>query len=119
MLTAVRDFVVNLARAGHSAKPILENVQKAFGPNAIGKTQFYKILAAVKDNKEMANQRAGNAVKTVRTAKVVEAMWVFVEEDRRVTFADIQDAFGLFAGTLNALLKEDLGLFKKSARWVP
>ena len=118
-MTAVWDFVVNLARAGHSANSILENVQKAFGPNFMGKTQVYKILAAVTDNKEMADQRAGNAVKTVQTAEVIEAMRVFVEEGRRVTFTDIQDAFGLSAGTVNALLKEDLGLVKKSARWVP
>ena len=114
-MTVVRDFVVNLARAGHCANSILENVQKAFSPNAMGKTQVYKILAAVMD-KEMADQRAGNAVKTVQTAEVIEAMRVFVEEGRRVTFTDIQDAFGLSAGTVNALLKEDLGLVKKSAR---
>ena len=39
--------------------------------------------------------------------------------DRRVTYADIEEAFGLSAGTVNNIITEDLCLVKKSARWVP
>ena len=39
--------------------------------------------------------------------------------DRRVTYADIEEAFSLSAGTVNNIITEDLCLVKKSARWVP
>ena len=36
-----------------------------------------------------------------------------------MTYAAMEEAFGLSAGTVNTFVVDDLGLVKKSARWVP
>ncbi len=42
-----------------------------------------------------------------------------VQEDRRVNCKDLASAHGISNGTMHNILRDDLGLVKKSARWVP
>jgi hypothetical protein len=42
-----------------------------------------------------------------------------VEKDRRITVRKLAASHGLPIRTVHTILKEDLGLVKKSARWVP
>ena len=118
-MTRVRDFFVNLAIGGHSASEIEAEVAKTFQSKAMSLPQIYKIIRDVKAGRGMGDQRAGNAVKTVRTVDMIEAVREFVTSDRRVTFSDIEEEFGLSRGTMANIMKDDLGLVKKSARWVP
>lgn len=118
-MTKVREFVWNLAAAGHSAKAILQDVETAFHPKAMTLTQIYRIIKAYKEGRDREDQRGQNAKKTVRTPEMIVAVKDYIESDRRVTYTDIEEAFGLTPGTVNTIIKDDLGLIKKSARWVP
>jgi hypothetical protein len=42
-----------------------------------------------------------------------------VKEDRRANCRDLAFAHGVLNGTMHSILRDDLGLVKKSARWVP
>ena len=47
-MTAVRDFVINLARGGHHRAEIMEEVLKTFGKGAMSKSLVKRIVAALK-----------------------------------------------------------------------
>ena len=117
-MTKVRDFVVNLAIGGHSAAEIAVELDKTFGDKGMSMSQIWKIIRDVKANKDMEDQRPGNAVKTVRTPEIIKAVGEYVASDRRVSYAAIEMAFGLSRGTIFTILKDILGLVKKSSRWV-
>ncbi len=85
----------------------------------MGLTSIYYILKKVKDGKSTDDQRHLNAKKTKRTAAIVAAVAANVAEDRRVSCKDLASAHGLSIGTVFNILRDDLGLVKKSARWVP
>ena len=51
-MTKVREFVWNLAAAGHSAKAILQDVETAFHPKAMTLTQIYRIIKAYKEGRD-------------------------------------------------------------------
>ena len=82
-------------------------------------TQIYRIIKAYKEGRDREDQRGQNAKKTVRTPEMIVAVKDYIESDRRVTYTDIEEAFGLTPGTVNTIIKDDLDLIKKSARWVP
>ena len=85
----------------------------------MSKAAVYKILATVKANGDTTDKRGLASSRPVRTPEVVEAVKAYIEADQRVTYEAIQEAFGLSAGTINLIITVDLGLAKKSARWVP
>jgi histone-lysine N-methyltransferase SETMAR len=57
--------------------------------------------------------------KTARTPDVVAAVAATVEDDRRRSIKDVAAIHGLTYSTVQSILTDDLGLVKKSARWVP
>ena len=118
-MTRVRDFVVDLARAGKDAKEIRTIVEAAYRPNAISRSQVFKISRLVKDGKVTSDKRAQNPKKTKRTVENIEAVRVMVDKDHRVTIQEIAGELGLSCGTIFNILHDDLGLTKKAARWVP
>ncbi len=114
-MTKVRDSVAGLARSGKSA-PKLKRVDAAFGDQALGLTSIYYILKKVKEGKSTDDQRHLNAKKTKRTAAIVAAVAADVAVERRVSCKDLAFANGLSIGTVFNILRDDLGLVKKSAR---
>ena len=118
-MTEVRDFVAALARAGKRRQEIKILVDAAYGDKSLSISQINRIIKAVNDGKNTSDQRHSNPKKTRRTADVVAAVAESVEEDRRVTVRTLAARHGLTYGTVSLILKQDLGLVKKSARWVP
>ena len=115
----VRDFVAGLARAGKDFGEIEYTVKKSFGDKAVNRATIYRITKAVKDGKNTHDQRKFNATKTKRTQSLIAAVAAAVEEDRRVSIEDLAGAHGVSYGTIFNIIHDDLGLVKKSARWVP
>ncbi len=118
-MTCTHDFVIDLARAGQRASKILELSRAAHGDQALSLNQIYWIIADVKSGKDATDKRHQNPKRTKRTNKVVEDVRTFVEEDQRVSLEDICSRFELSNGTVQNILHQDLGLVKRSARWVP
>jgi len=118
-MTGVRDFVAGLARAGKHFVEIKKTVEDAYGDKALKRTQIYEIISKVKAGKNTSDRRHLNSKKTKRTQENIDAVAAAVLEDARVNVRDIVSALGLKKTTVHTILRDNLGLVKKSARWVP
>jgi AraC-like DNA-binding protein len=117
-MTRVRNFVADLAKTTQSVKKIKELVDEAFGDKALKKTQIYDIVRKVRAGKDASDQRSLSAKKNKRTASLIAAVAAAVEKDRRVTLQELSSELSASYGTIRRILKDELGLSKKSARWV-
>jgi hypothetical protein len=118
-MTEVHNFVAALVRTGKGCKEIKMLVDTAYSDTAMSKSQINCIIKAVKEGKNTADQRHSSAKKTKRTGDVLASIAAAIEDDQRITVRELAATHGLPIGTVHAILKEDLGLVKKSARWVP
>ena len=104
------------APAGKRCNEIKKMVESVYGEKAIKKSQIYNILEQVKEGKNTDDQRRFNAKKAKRTPSLVAAD---VEDDRWICVRTLALAHGVSIDTIFHILHDDLGLVKKSARWVP
>jgi hypothetical protein len=118
-MTKIRDFVSGLARARKSANEIKILTDAAFGDKSLTKTAIYNILKKVKAGETTDDLLHLNAKKTKRTQDIIAAVAADVNVDRRVKCMDLATAHGVSYGTMQNILHKELGLVKKSARWVP
>jgi hypothetical protein len=118
-MTEVQNFVAALARTRKGRKEIKSLVDVAYGDMAMSKSQINRIIKAVKEGKTTADQRHSRAKKMKRTSDVLASIAAAVEKDQRIMIRELAARHGLQIGTVHAILKEDLGLVKKSACWVP
>ena len=92
---------------------------KAFGDKAMSRAQVYDIVKKVKNGENMEDNRGKAINKFVRTEEMINDVRRFIEENRRVDVAHLASVFEVSTGTIFNILHDDLGLVKKSARWVP
>jgi histone-lysine N-methyltransferase SETMAR len=118
-MTRVHDFVVDLAKGGKSFKEIKKLVDDVQRDQALKKTQIYEILKRVKKGKTTDDQRGVKTPKIAMTADLITSVSAAVAEDPRVTIQALAKAHGSSFGTISRILHSQLGLVKKSARWVP
>ncbi len=119
-MTEVCNFVAPLlARAGKSRKEIKPLVDAAYGDKTLSISQINRIIKAVKEGKFTSDLRYSNAKKTNRTDNIVADVAAAVETDRRLTIRELAVMLDLTFSTVQSTLTVDLGLVKKSARWVP
>jgi histone-lysine N-methyltransferase SETMAR len=114
----VRNFVARLAIAGKGFSEIKTITEAAYGDQALKKTQIYAIIKTVKEGGDVKDQRGGSREKQ-RTAKLIADVAADVSNDGRITVRELADTYGLSTQTVHKILHDDLGLSKKSARWVP
>ena len=117
-MTRVHDFVVDLAKAGKDFKAIKEMVDKAYPDSALKRTQIYQLIKTVKEGGDTTDRRGKRGV-SKRTQAVIDAVEADVVDDRRVTVEYLAVKHDLARSTIEVILKDDLKLVKKSARWVP
>ncbi len=107
---------VDLAKGGKSFGDIKKLVDDVYEDKALKMTQIYKILKQVKMGK---NRRGFTKQKTKMTADLIASFAAAVAKDHRVSIQDLARAHGTSYGTISRILHSQLGLVKKSARWVP
>jgi len=73
----------------------------------------------VKAGKNTSDKRHLNPKKSKRTDTLIADVAATVAQDRRVTIQELASLYKQSFTTTQRLLKDDLGLVKKSARWVP
>jgi hypothetical protein len=95
---------------------IKETVEAAYGDKALKKTSIYAIISKVKKGETTEDQRHLNSKKTVRTPALIVSVTAAVEEDRRICIEALATAHGTSVSTIHAMLHDDLGFEKKSAR---
>ena len=94
-MTEVRAFVAALARAGKLRQEIKNLVDAAYPDKKMSVSQINRIIKAVKEGKDTADQRHSSAKKTKRTADVLAAVAADVEQDRRITVRVLMRRHGL------------------------
>ena len=85
----VRDFVIDLARAGESANSIKLKVNDVYKEDGLSLVHIYRLMKLVKDDGEHASRRGRHTKHKKRTKEAIEAV------------------------------SEDLGLCKKDEMWAP
>ena len=118
-MSDVRKFVARLAMAKKGFKEINELTAAAYGDQAIHKTQIYLIIKKVKEGGDATDQRGKHREKSRRDATLIADIAAEVEKDGRVTIRKLAEGHGVSNDTIHKILHDDLGLSKKSARWVP
>lgn len=118
-MSAVHTFTANLARAGKRYEEIKSTVEAAFPGQCLSKSQIYLIMKQIREGQDAADNRGKIQARRVRNADFIEAVRLEVEADRRITITILADRFQVSRRTINLVLNDDLGLSKKSARWVP
>ncbi len=109
-----------LTRAGKGRKDIKSLVNAAYSDKALSKSQINHIIKAINEGKNTVDQRHSSAKETKWIGNVLVSIADDeVEKDRQVTVWELAATHGLPIGTVHAILKEDLGLVKKSVCWVP
>jgi len=114
-----RSFVAALSRAGKTFEEIKSTTDASFGTQSLSRAQIYRIIKLVKEGKDVKNMKGKVQPKRVRTKSFVNAVAAAVNEDGRITIAELSSAFQVSMDTIHKTLHDDLGLSKKSARWVP
>ena len=81
---------------------------------------FCPCFKKIKNGENMEDNRGKAVNKFVRTEEMINDVKRFIEEDRRVDVAQLASVFDVSTtGTIFNIIHDDLGLVKKSARWVP
>ncbi len=94
-------------------------VENVYGEKALKKTAIYAIIKKVKNRETTDDQRHLNGKKTVQTPALIASVAAVIEEDRQLSIEALATAHGTSISTIHAVLHDNLGLEKKSARWVP
>ena len=113
------EFAVNLAKAGETPKRIMEMVEKAFPGKGLKKTAVYEIAKRVREGGDTEDRRGKARTGLMRDEAFISEVEGIVQRDRRVTVKELAELLNVSVFTIHKCLKDDLGLVKKSARWVP
>ena len=100
-------------------KDIKQKLDKVFGKDSLSMSQVYRILAPVRSREYLGDGGHDNVKMKTRTTDLIMAMNAEVTSDRRVMVSVLADKFEVSERMILRVLHDDLGLSKKSARWVP
>ena len=119
MMTHVYDFVVDLAHAGKTCKQIISIVSAAYPIECLSQSQIYNLIKQMKEGKNVEDKRGRACTLFVRDSDFIEAVHTDVEADHHIMVAQLAEKYDVAGDTIHKVLVDDLGLSKKSARWVP
>lgn len=117
-MASPHDFVSALARTSKTSKEIKAIMDESYGPQGLSISQVRRIMAKVRNGEDPKDSRGGSQ-KTARTPSNIKAVETLVDKDRRITVVELVEVTGLSNGTVERILKFDLGLSKRCTRWVP
>ena len=98
----------------------IDRLHAAFGDHAPSRTSVFEWFAEFRRGRRSLDDapRSGRPVE-VTTEDKVAAVRAMVDEDARVTVAQLARITGISAGSVVTILHEKLGLSKVCARWIP
>lgn len=107
-------------KSGLSFHQCHERLSAAFpdsAPSFATVTHWYREFQRGRDSLE-DDARSGRPV-CATTPELIERVRLMVEEDRRVTYSEIEATLGISSPTVHKILREHLGLRKLVSRWIP
>ena len=95
-------------------------LQQTYGENAMGRTQVFDWFRRFKEGRtsDESDPRSGPP-STSRKEKMIATVRTTVHNDRRMTVREIADACGIFVGSCNAILTDDLHMKCVCAKFWP
>jgi hypothetical protein len=113
------NFVADLSEAAQALRRQKGLGRAVFESKSLRMRAIYKILKQTKDDKNTDDQSKFNLKRSICTAALISAVVADVEADSRIRIKALAPTYGMTAGTIFAIVHEDLGLVMKNARWVP
>ncbi len=119
-MSSARNFAIGLAKARNNFSTIQEQVNKAYPDNGMSRATIYRIIKTVSagGDAQDGRQRGNNSGKGKRI-NLVSPIKRIVAENPRITVRELSERFDIARRTVERILKNELGLSKKTARWVP
>jgi len=115
-----RDAIKFCFKAGLSATETLILVQKAYGNEALNRSNVFRWYSRFRDGRELVkNYETGGRPKSTRTEVKTAAVADLVENDRRIASRMTAVPLNIPKTVVLRILKEDLGKRKLCARFVP
>ena len=107
-------------KSGLTQHESIDRLHAAFGDHAPSRTSVFEWFAEFRRGRRSLDDapRSGRPVE-VTTEDKVAAVRAMVEEDARVTVAQLARITGISAGSVVTVVHEKLGLSKVCARWIP
>ena len=107
-------------KAGLSATETLVLVQKAYGNEALNRSNVFRWYSRFRDGRELVeDDERGGRPKSTRTEVNIAAVADLVKNDRRIASRMIAESLNIPKTVVLRILKEDLGKRKLCARFVP
>jgi len=107
-------------KAGLSATETLVWLQKAYGSEALNRSNVFRWYSRFRDGRELVeDDERGGRPKSTRTEVLIAAVADLVKNDRRIATRMIAESLNIPKTLVLRILKMDLGKSKLCARFVP
>ena len=108
------------AQLGFPPTEIHADLQKVYRNGALKYATICKWVRRFNDGREsIENDRRVGRLVSVLTEKNIDTVKKLIEEDARYTVQEIEELSGIHSSSVLKILREQLGLRKICARWVP
>jgi len=94
-------------------------VQKAYGNEALNRTNVFRLYFQFQDRRELVEDERGGPPKLTQTEVNIAAAVDLVKSDRQIASRMIAESLNILKTVVLRILKEDLGKRKLCARFVP
>ena len=107
-------------RSGLTQKQCVDRMISAFVDEAPSKTTIYRWFAEFQRGRvKLSDDPRQGRPKTAVTQENVDAVRKLIEEDRHVTYREIQATLDIGMSQIQIILHEQLGVKKLFSRWIP
>jgi histone-lysine N-methyltransferase SETMAR len=107
-------------RVGLTQQECIDRLKIGFGDGAPSKTMVYKWYTEFKHNRmTLKDDPREGRPKSAVLPQNIDAVRKLIEEDRHVTYREIESCIGISMTSIHKILHEHLGVRKLCARWIP
>ncbi|KAL0829480.1 hypothetical protein ABMA28_004242 [Loxostege sticticalis] len=107
-------------RSGLTQKQCADRMLSAFGDEAPSKSTIYRSFAEFQRGRDkLSDDPRQGRPKTAVTQENVDVVRKLIEEDRHVTYREIQATLDIGIRQIQIILHEQLGVKKLLSRWIP
>ncbi|KAL4091078.1 hypothetical protein QTP88_025819 [Uroleucon formosanum] len=107
-------------KLGKTAEETLECLKTVYGDEALKKTAVYDWFKRFKNGQEsLKDEERSGRPSTLKNDETIEKVKNLVRSDRRLRIQDMANALGISYGSVQNILKDDLGMGRVCAKFVP
>lgn len=115
-----KSIVHFLVREGNAASPIHERLIAVYSDQTPSLRTIQRWVADINEGDFQIQHRGGaGRPPTQVTPEIIHLVENLIYDDRRITYAQMEEALGISAPQLHEILHDRLGMNKVCTRWVP